>query len=107
MWFAPLFRGKTWREFWVAIRRARRDARARAYLLRIFGLIIVGSYSCFLIVAFSINLFADKTFAVVAVIVLVCFVSVLLVHKWQDRQEARSAPPVVAPALQREMQKEA
>ncbi len=107
MWFAPLFRGQTWRESWVAIRRARRDTRARAYLLRIFAMVFFAGYSVVLIFAFVSGLGADSTFFVVAGIVLICFVSVLAIHKWRDRQEARSASPAVAPELQREMQKEA
>jgi hypothetical protein len=107
MWFEPLFRGQSWRELWVAIRRLRRDARARAFLFRFSGLIVVGVYSAFVVLAFAASLFEDKTFVVVAVVVAVCALSVLLIHKWRERQEALAAPPVVAPAVQQEMHREA
>ncbi len=107
MWFAPLVRGQTWRELWVAIRRLRRDARARAFVLRFIGLVIAAVYGIVLVLALAANLLGDKCFTATAAIVSICIFAVFLVHKWGERQEARSTPLAVAPAVQQEMHREA
>ncbi len=106
MWFAPLVRGQTWRELWVAIRRLRRDARARVFVLRFIGLVIVAVYGIVLVLALAANLLGDKRFTAIAAIVSICIFAVFLVHKWRERQEARSTPLAVAPAVQQEMHRE-
>jgi hypothetical protein len=107
MWFTPLFRGQTWRELWVAIRRLRRDARARAFVLRFFGLVLAALYGTVLVLTVAAGLLGHTGFTAIAAIVSICIVSIFLVHKWRDRQEARAAPPVVAPVVQQEMHREA
>jgi len=107
MWFAPLFRGQTWRELWVAIRRLRRDARARAFVLRFLALVAAAVYSAVLVLSFAASFFHEKAVIAVSSIIFICLLSVFVVHRWNDRREARASPPVVSAAVQREMHREA
>jgi hypothetical protein len=107
MWFAPLLRGRNWRQFWVAIRRAHRDVNAWDVIVPFVVLLFASVYWGILIVAGFMGVATDITFLVPAGIILVCFVSVFLAHKWNDHLEARATPPAVSPAFQKEIHTEA
>jgi hypothetical protein len=107
MWFAPLFKAETWRHFWIAIRRANRDARARRFLIGVIALIFCAIYFFILIGGFVFSSVNNKDFLAIAGIFGVCAISVFAIHKWGERREAKAAPPAVGIALVRQMHKEA
>jgi hypothetical protein len=109
MRLGPLFRVKTWRELPIAIRRARRDARARIFLrwfVRNIALALWRALAALLFIAALIAVFEKKIALVDAIIVSVCGLAVFLIHKWRDRQDAESAAPFATPAVQQEMHRE-
>ena len=107
MWFALLFRGRTWRQFWVAIRRAHRDVNAWDVIVPFILLLFAAVYCGISIVAFFLGMGFDTTFFVMLGIVLLCLVAVRLVHFWKDRRVARTIPPAVPRAFQKEIHSEA
>jgi hypothetical protein len=107
MWFMPLFRPETWRHFWIAIRRANRDTRARRFLIGVIALIFFVIYFFILVGGFVFSTMNDKSFLTVAGIFGVCAISVLAIHKWGERREAKAASPAVATPPVQQMHKEA
>lgn len=107
MWFAPLFRGHSWRQFWVAIRRVPRDVRSWNVIVPFVLLLFAACYCSIFIVAFFVSLFEDKTYLVVAGIAFVLVGGITSIHIWMDHREARSTPAAVSPLVEQEVHREA
>lgn len=116
MWFPPLFRKRTWSEFWISIRRANRDRRARKYLISVICLLLFFALwlSFELALARSVSTNEDGRFdptgIVIACSLLAGAALILFVHRWTERREVnfslRETSPAVSESIVSELVRE-
>ena len=108
VWFKP----KTWRAFWIAIRRAPRDRHARFNLLRfILSLILFALWLTYYVYVFhGYSLSFGRTGDAVMSVLLVAIIFLAIVPAINDRLEKRAqerASPAVNPELKKALYREA
>ena len=96
VWVKP----KTWRALWIALRRARKDKKARANLGRLALSLVLFTlwitYNIFLFRGYSLSLgrIGDPVIAVIAVWVITLLVIPLIGDRMEKRAQERASPSV-------------